>query len=377
MISVLENKQCCGCSACMDICPVKAISIEPDREGFLYPRVDKNKCTNCGLCEKVCPAIELPKFNGEPEVYGLQHKDKEVLKKSQSGGAFWAIAEEVLKNNGVVYGAAFDDNLRVVHTRAETVEESQKFHGSKYVQTDMRGVMKQVKADLQSGREVLFTGTACHIVGLYKFLGNNYDNLITCDLICHGVPSPLLLNKFLKYISKKKKDNIKDFSFGYYNTEEGYTWNDPRCERIIFSSGNSLKSSKYIQMFTSNWCIRPYCHKCPYTRTERAADFTIGDFWGVENYTDSFNTDKGVSVLFANSIKAKDLIPNIREKAICELTDIENVKKHQHNLNHPTAPNKRRGLIIEKLINKDFISAYKTDRFYYYLYCIKQKVLKH
>ena len=122
MISVLENKQCCGCSACMDICPVKAISIEPDREGFLYPRVDKNKCTNCGLCEKVCPAIELPKFNGEPEVYGLQHKDKEVLKKSQSGGAFWAIAEEVLKNNGVVYGAAFDDNLRVVHTRAETVE---------------------------------------------------------------------------------------------------------------------------------------------------------------------------------------------------------------------------------------------------------------
>ena len=376
MITVSENKKCCGCSACMDICPVKAINIKPDREGFLYPTVDKNKCTDCGLCEKVCPALSEPDFNPEPDVYALQLKDSNILKKSQSGGAFWAIADIVLKNGGVVYGAAFDENLRVVHSRAETAEEAEKFHGSKYVQTDMRGIIKQVKADLETGRQVLFTGTACHISGLYRFLGKKYDNLITCDLICHGVPSPLLLEKFFEYIKAENKSDIKSFSFGYYDPKDDYGWNDPREERIFFTDGTFLRSSKYIEMFCSKWCIRPYCHSCPFTRTDRVADFTIGDCWGAEKYTDTFDMKKGVSVLFANSEKAKLLIPKIKDTAIIETADIKNVKKPQHNLIKPTSPHKRRALLLNKLINEGFISAYKTDRFYYKLYCLKQRMLK-
>lgn len=374
MISVLENKKCCGCSACADICPAGAITMKPDREGFLYPNVDTEKCTECGLCEKVCPAIELPKFNDSPEVYALQLKEREALKRSQSGGAFWAIAQGILEKEGVVYGAAFDENLRVVHCRAESMAEAQKFHGSKYVQTDMRGVMKQVKKDLKEGRQVLFTGTACHVSGLYKFLGKEYENLTTCDLICHGVPSPMLLEKYFTEVGKKSP--VSGFLFGAYDADGDYTWDDPRREKIFFANGKTRNSSEYLRMFFSNWCLRPYCHSCPYTKTERVADFTIGDFWGVEQYSQTFDTKRGVSVLFANSEKAKQAMGQICLRAVCEKVELAQVKRHQHNLHAPSAANKRRSIIMEKLIGKGFRAAYRTDRFYYRLYCLKQKVLK-
>jgi coenzyme F420-reducing hydrogenase beta subunit len=376
MISVLENKKCCGCSACADICPVGAIVMAADREGFLYPQVDAEKCTECGLCEKVCPAIELPKFNDSPEVYALQIKDEDVLTRSQSGGAFWAIAQGILEKEGVVYGAAFDENLRVVHCRAESMAEAQKFHGSKYVQTDMRGVMKQVKKDLKEGRQVLFTGTACHVAGLYKFLGKDYENLITCDLICHGAVSPLVLEKYFDTIRKEYNCDIDSFSFGYYDGVKNRTWNDSRKEKIVLTNGHSLDGEKYNQMFYSRWCMRPFCHSCPFTNTQRVTDFTIGDFWGVAKYTQTFNTDRGVSVLFANSPKGKELMPEIQERAVCEPANVEDVKKHNPNLNKPTIPNKRRSKIMQKFIKKGFMPAYKTDRFYDNLYCLKQKVLK-
>lgn len=376
MIDVLDSKKCCGCSACMDICHSQAIEMVPDREGFLYPVVDTEKCTNCGLCEKVCPAIELPNFNSEPDVYALQLKDNDVLKLSQSGGAFAAIASIVLEKNGVVYGAALNECLRVVHDRAENAEEMKKFHGSKYVQTDMRGVMKLVKEDLKDGKEVLFSGTACHIAGLYKYLGKEYDNLITCDLICHGVPTPMLLEKYIDYVEKNSKKNILDFKFGYYNTDDGTDWNSPRCETAFFDDGSKKTLKKYIQMFSSNWCLRPFCHTCPFTKVERIADFTIGDFWGIEHFSSTFDTQNGVSVLFANSGKAKILMSEIEKIAVVELANIENVKKYQHNLKLPSKANKRRSKLMDKLINKGFISAYRNDRLYYSLYCLKQKVLK-
>lgn len=376
MINVFENKECCGCSACADICPVGAIKMTADREGFLYPVVDTNKCTNCVLCEKVCPAIEMPEFNDEPDIYALQLKDEKTLKKSQSGGAFAAIANTVLEHNGVVYGASLNKKLRVVHSRAENKEEMEKFHGSKYVQTDMSGVMKLVRADLKDGKEVLFSGTACHIAGLYKYLGKEYANLTTCDLVCHGVPTPMLLEKYIAYVEKNSKKKISDFKFGFYDTDIGTNWNSPRCEMIFFDDGSKEALKKYIQMFTSNWCLRPFCHTCPFAKTERIADFTIGDFWGIEHFSNTFDTRNGVSVLFANSDKAKILMSEIYEKAVIEPACIEDVEKYQHNLKFPSKANKRRNKLMEKLINKGFISAYRSDRFYYMLYCMKQKVLK-
>lgn len=375
MISVFENKKCCGCSACHDICPMNAIEMKADREGFLYPVVDEEKCTNCGLCEKVCPAIEQPEFNGEPQMYAMQLKDTQALNRSQSGGGYWAIAKPLLDDGGVVYGVGFDENLRVVYKRADTPEKAQEFHGSKYVQADATGILSQVKEDLKSGRKVLFTGTACHISGLYKYLGKEYENLLTCDLICHGVPTPRLLKKYIDYIEKRENQKVKNFYFGYYNADEGYGWNDPRRETIVFDN-KSFQENKYINMFSSNWCLRPYCHTCPYTKPERVADFTLGDCWGAETFTKSFDYSRGVSVVFFNNEKAKAYFEKIKEDIIFEMVDVENVKKFQHNLRLPSIPNKRREKIIKLLIKKDFISAYKKDRFYYILYCLKQKVLK-
>ena len=375
MISVWGNKKCCGCSACHDICPVNAIQMKADREGFLYPVVDEEKCTKCGICEKVCPAMEQPEFNGEPEMYAVQLKDIAALNRSQSGGGFWAIAKPVLDDGGIVYGAGFDENLRVVYKRADTPEKAQEFHGSKYVQADATGIFSQAKEDLKAGKKVLFTGTSCHISGLYKYLGKEYENLLTCDLICHGVPTPMLLQKYIEYIESREKTEVKKFYFGYYNADEGYNWNDPRREMIV-SDKKSFQEKKYISMFASNWCLRPYCHTCPHTKTERVADFTLGDCWGAETFTNGFDYNRGVSVVFLNSEKAKEHFEKTKETVISEPVAAENVKKYQHNLRLPSSPNKRRDKIINVLIEKDFISAYKKDRFYYNLYCLKQKVLK-
>ena len=376
MINVKESKSCCGCTACVEVCPVQAIAMVPDAEGFLYPDVDMQKCIQCGKCDKVCPAVKSVMFNGEPEVYALQIKDKDRLRRSQSGGAFFAIAEQIFTVGGVVYGAAFDENNRVIHKRAENREEATAFHGSKYVQTDMRDVLPKVKEDLENGLTVLFSGTACHVSGLYNYLGKKYDKLYTCDLICHGVPSPLLYEKYLEYAERENGAKIKKFAFGYYDADEGYSWDMPRNEWMVFDGNKTQRSNKYMHMFTSNAFLRPYCHTCPYAKVSRVADFTIGDFWGVKNHFSDFDFERGVSVIFVNSDRARGLVDSISRDAQLEPAKIEDVAKYQINLFRPSAQNKRREIIFGKLINHGFKAAYKKERFYYRLYCLKQKLMK-
>ncbi|MBO5090566.1 MAG: Coenzyme F420 hydrogenase/dehydrogenase, beta subunit C-terminal domain [Clostridia bacterium] len=376
MISVYDNKKCCACNACADICPQKAIVMKQDPEGFAYPIVDEAKCNDCGLCEKVCPAISLPQLNPEPEVYALQLKDEEALKKSQSGGAFWAIAKPVLESGGVVYGAAFDDKMKVVYDRAETIQQAQKFHGSKYVQGDMAGILPQIRSDLKAGRQVLFTGTACHVAGVYKYLGRDYDNLLTIDLICHGVPSQKVLDGFFDFVNKKYNSKVCDFNFRYYDVDKNIGWNGDKSEKSVLENGKEVITNEYLRVFSSNWALRPYCYTCPYAKTTRVGDFSIGDFWGVENFSQTFNPARGVSVVLVNSPKAKQMLPLLSEASIIEKADMENVKKYQHNLKMPSNANKRRGKIMKRFIEKGFLSAYRLDRFYYMLYCLKQKVLK-
>jgi len=375
MIDVLENKNCSGCTACMTVCREGAIVMRRDWEGFLYPVVEIAKCVECGACEKVCPAIQQPEFHATADAYAVQLRNKDVLKKCQSGGAFWALADCTFDRDGVAYGAALDANLRVVYQRAETRKRAEEFHGSKYVQADMGIILPQVKADVIAGRQVLFSGTACHIAGLIKYLGKNYDNLYTCDLICHGVPSPMLLEKYIEYMCSRYNASVVKFHFGYYDAENGYRWNDPRRERIEFSNRKIYEGNKYIRSFASNWCIRPYCYICPYARPERISDFTIGDFWGVEKHTSIFETQHGVSVLFFNNDKARMLFPDIAQKTIIEAQEIENIVAHQHNLKAPSFRNKRRDKIINTLICSGFAKAYQIDRAYYYLYLLKSKLL--
>lgn len=190
MIKIEDKSKCSGCHACYSICEKKAIIMKEDKKGFKYPSVNKEKCTNCNLCEKVCPILNNQTISNEPIAYACYNKNEKVRLESSSGGIFSLISAEILKKDGVVFGASFNNEFMIEHTCIESIEELYKFRGSKYVQSIIGDTYKKAKEFLKHGKYVLFTGTPCQIEGLLKYLGKDYDNLYTQDIICHGVPSP-------------------------------------------------------------------------------------------------------------------------------------------------------------------------------------------
>lgn len=225
MIQVKDSADCCGCSACASICAHDAISMKPDALGFLYPEVDTGKCVDCGLCENVCTfnANYDTSLNLEsPIAYGARHKNIDEVMRSRSGAVFAALSDFVLENGGVVYGAGYTDHFRVVHKRAITKDERDEFRGSKYVQSDMNTVFRQVRADLKDGRTVLFSGTPCQTSGLNSFVGKRLrNNLILIDLVCHGVPGPFLWRDYIAYLEKKEGKEIEWVNF---RDKEQFGW---------------------------------------------------------------------------------------------------------------------------------------------------------
>ena len=197
MIKIIQKEQCCGCSACLHICPKHSISFREDKEGFLYPQVDTATCIDCGLCEKVCPVLNQGEERMPLKVYAAKHADDEIRMKSSSGGIFTLLADQIIDKGGVVFGARFNENWEVVHDYTETKEGLAPFRGSKYVQSNIGNSYKQVEEFLKTGREVMFTGTPCQVAGLKKFLRIDYENLLTVDFVCHGVPSPMVWRKYL------------------------------------------------------------------------------------------------------------------------------------------------------------------------------------
>ena len=241
MIRITDKAKCCGCTACASICPHDAISMQPDALGFLYPVVDETKCTDCGLCEKVCAFHEnydksqnLP----EPLVYAARHKDMHEVETSRSGAAFIALSDWILKQGGVVYGAGYADHFRVVHKRATSKEERNEFKGSKYVQSDLNTVFRQVKKDLKDGLTVLFSGTPCQTSGLASYVGKRLrENLYLVDIVCHGVPGPYLWRDYLAYLEKKQGSRICWVNF---RDKQEYGW-AAHCETFKFVNVGGVK----------------------------------------------------------------------------------------------------------------------------------------
>lgn len=310
-----KKEECCGCGACRLVCPINAISMLEDLEGFKYPSIDRAICTNCGLCSRICPfdKKETPQLDTQ-DIYAVRHKNLSELESSQSGGAFSVLVEHTLQNKGVVYGVVLED-LVVKHIRATDKEECSKFKGSKYVQSDLGNVYSQVKNDLKDGRLVLFSGTPCQVAGLSAFLKNtDTSNLILCDLICHGVPSPRVWGDYAIYLENKYKDKIKsvnfrDKSFGW-STKDTY-------ETILFFSGKKIKSTLYLELFYREQTLRPSCGFCKYSSFNRCSDITIGDFWGWEkSLPHDFNADnKGISLVLVNTELGKKIFEAIKGRA--------------------------------------------------------------
>lgn len=308
MITLKENFDCCGCQACGDICPRQAITFNADDEGFWYPKVDVKKCIDCGLCEKICPFQKKYPCVKDMPVYAAINPENEVRRRSSSGGIFSMLAEQVVRDGGVVFGATFDEEWMVSHSVAETVDDILLFQGSKYVQSKVSGCYRNVKQYLNTGRKVLFSGTACQIAGLKGFLLKEYENLITIDVVCHGVPSPGI---WLEYITKLQSKS--DISYIFFRDKRN-SWRHYNFT-VVFSNGTELSEEHnkniYMQGFLHDYYLRPSCHHCRVKGKECGSDITLGDFWGIEKIIPELNDDGGVSLILTHTNKGQNLIQGL------------------------------------------------------------------
>ena len=351
-----KKSNCSGCTTCMNICPINAIQMVEDKEGFLYPKIDKNKCIKCGACIKICPNIKEDTTNSIRATYGVKHKNEKERLTSRSGGVFIALSDYILNLNGTVYGAKLNEDFKVFHDRAETIEQRNEFKGSKYIQSNMNNIAKSVKKDLKKGKKVLFSGTACQVAGIKAFIPENLqENLYTCDLICHGVPSQKIFFEFLKYIEgisgkKIKKFNFRDKSFGW----------ETHYETTIFEDETKLTTQYFRNLFYGHNILRPACYECNYANTHRPADITIADFWGIEEIAPEFLDQKGVSLTIVNSQKGEKWIDEIKEDLDIIECDIDECIKHTYTLNQPTPKPDTRGQFWTDYREKDFEYIIKT-----------------
>ena len=307
---VLDSKlNCCGCTACSQVCPKQCITMKMDEEGFKYPIVDAEQCVDCGLCEKVCPYLNSYRIPKEkPASYACKTKDDDLRERSSSGGLFTVVATKVIKDGGVVFGAKFDSEWNVVHGFTEILEGLADFRGSKYAQSDLGDSFKRVKDFLKAGRIVMFTGTPCQIAGLNHFLQKSYENLITVDLICHSVPSPKVWSSYLKEI----ENNDKVVSVTFKDKSEGWAKYGLfiKGENGILDKGNHLENI-YMKAFLSNLTVRPGCTNCPARCYKSGADITIADCWGFNKNHPDMNDDRGMSLALLHTSKGIQLYNSV------------------------------------------------------------------
>ncbi len=302
----MDKDKCCGCGTCVLVCPRHCIAMKEDEEGFYYPYVQKDKCVSCGLCLKRCPYTRA--FSNKIlDVFVARNQDRVLLKKSSSGGVFIEIARFVIKNGGVVFGAVYDSLWNVVHVMAESMEDVYPMMGSKYVQSNIGDCFIKAKSELDNHRLVLFTGTPCQIAGLNSFLSKTYDNLIAIDILCHGVPSPLIWKKYFSEIasdiSKITQINMRDKSWGW------------GCSRFVIQTCKNKVVDEigyknyYRHGYTAHLYTRPSCYNCNMVK-KSGSDLTIGDCWGICHSADSLNDDKGASIIIAHTVKVKEILSN-------------------------------------------------------------------
>lgn len=318
-VSILEKSKCTGCALCMNICPFNAIEMKSDEEGFLRPFIN-DKCTHCGLCAKKCPALSKQlNLNKEYKCFAVWGKEK-FRNQGSSGGVFPILAEYVASNGGIVYGASFDETYqKVALTKITKPKELNKLYKSKYVQSEVGLIYQDVKHNLDNGKFVLFSGCPCQVDALKSYLGKDYENLLTIDILCHGTPSPLAYKKFLEEVSNNDLKNISSVDF----RDKKYGWG--KLIKIT-NKDNSIHYDYYnepfLRTFTSGLINRPSCYQCPYSNQKRSADITLGDFWGISEIEPEFNDNQGTSLVLINTKKGENLF-NLNKKLYDKFKEID------------------------------------------------------
>ena len=354
-IKILNKKDCTGCRACEQICPVKAISMKEDDEGFITPKVDEERCIKCGLCKKTCGQIDrfYNKNNLEERKFlGVRPKEKEIAKNSTSGGIAYLIM--VIEENGIVFGSAYDENLMPYQKYVKDKKELQQLRGSKYVTSDTKKTFSQVKEFLEEGKKILYIGVPCQIGGLKKFLKKDYENLYTIDIICHGVPSQKIFKKYLENEEKKLREKIISYTA---RSKSKVAWGMGYCAEI--KTKNKIKYKKadfdpYYTAFLKGKVNRECCYECKYANLDRIGDITLGDLWGIEQFDYDFYDKNGVSLAIVNTIKGEKIFNKVKNLVEYRQYNEQQVTKFNGNLKHPTTRPQNREIIYKQLDEMSF-----------------------
>ncbi len=379
---IVEKDLCCGCQACYNICPNRAINMIESNDGFFYPEINKEKCIDCGICKKACPIINKLENNNSPTSYAAYTKSDSTRMNSSSGGIFSTLASYILRNNGIVFGASFTDNYMVKHISIKSEDDLKKLRGSKYVQSKIGDTYKECKDYLEANHLVLYTGTPCQINGLYTFLGKEYSNLYTQDIICHGVPSPKAWKKYIEYRKMQDKDN-KLLNVNFRSKRKGW-----RFYEIEFSYEDNLyrnehKNDIFIKAFLKNLSLRSSCYNCHAKTKQRISDITLGDFWGIDNIDKNYNDDKGVSLVIINSEKGMKLFEKIKNDISYKNTNYEvSIEYNKSLYNSSIKPDNREDFFdlleegsYDKLIQIDNLKKTSIkDKIRHLIYIMKKKI---
>ena len=352
-MNLAPHNLCSGCSACYAVCPRKAISMRPDEEGFAYPHVDESLCVNCGLCERICPSLH-PKAPREPiSVYAAKAKDDALRMESSSGGVFSLLARQIISDGGIVYGAAIRGvDLSVCHCSAENEEELSWLQGSKYVQSDVSDAYGNVRAQLEAGRKVLFSGTPCQVAALRNFLARDYENLVCVEVICHAAPSPLAWKKFLEKraaASAKGRDSARpeaviDRRISFRRKDCG--WKRYSLSLRFADDKEYLRdmhTDTFLRGFLSELYNRPSCHECSVRELRSGADITLGDYWNVHQRFPEMDDDTGTSVVLVDSAKGAALVNRVFPFCDIVESDYTDVRRTNPSVCRSSPPNVKRG----------------------------------
>ena len=374
---MLPTTKCSGCTACAAVCPVNCIEMKPDRDGFFYPQIRMNACIHCGKCEKICPVLNQDDDVGPlPAAWAVKNPDETCRKSSSSGGLFSVLAQGILARGGVVYGAAMNEMLQVVHCAAENTEQLLVLRGSKYVACNLGNMFKEVRQQLDANRPVLFSGTPCQVEGLLAFLGRPYENLCTVDLICHGVPTAKAWEAYCRCREKEQGAKITDVNFRSKTTG----WKQFSME-LRFEDGQIYtavqRSDPYMHAFLDNLCLRPSCHTCAFKGEHRHSDITLADFWGIGTLLPEADDDGGVSLALVHTQKGSALLEQCRDSLWVSSVDAEEAIRRNSAMTKSVPAHHFRGYFFhrlgkipfDKLVRRCFVPSYPVR--------LHRQILKH